>query len=214
MPTRSSLLLDLVYSQTISALTLRYDRLLLQSKVSLPWLAVADLLHDENTDNVCRVDLENVYGEYEPSAKINVAMLCYLYGLPLFAASEDEPQQVVDVWTWHEICIVARKLGIAGLATQALEQLEMYFEQQTLVDEKTGLLHNKANVEWFIREVQLIRRCMDTNKRTDVIDMILRFCCQHYTELESNEGFQTLCRQLPDLQRDMLRYALDRRMTF
>jgi hypothetical protein len=69
-----------VYSQIISALTLRYDRLLLQSKVSLPWLAVADLLHDENTDNVCRVDLENIYGEYEPSTKINVAILCYLYG--------------------------------------------------------------------------------------------------------------------------------------
>jgi hypothetical protein len=42
----------------------------------------------------------------------------------------------------------------------------------------------------------------------------LRFCCRHYTEREPKEGFQTLCRQLPDLQRDMLRYGVRQKNDF
>lgn len=81
-------------------------------------------------------------------------MLRYLYGLPLFpAATTDEPEQVVNVWTWHELCIVAGKLDIVGLAAYALVELEAYFEKKMEVDEKTDLLKDKANVDWFLKNV-------------------------------------------------------------
>lgn len=177
-------------------------------------LACADSVQDEDTDNICRVDMENLYGGYEPPARINVAVLRYLYGLPLFAAHDDEPVEAVDVWTWHELCIVAHKLGVVGLPTHALAQLEMYFENKMEVDAKTGLLLDKTKIDWFMREVDAIRRCMDTNRRTDVIDMVLKFCCRHYTEFEPNERFQSLTESLPDLHRDMLRYGARQKSDF
>lgn len=130
------------------------------------------------------------------------------------ATTTDEPEQVVDVWTWHELCIVAGKLKIVGLAAYALVELEAYFEKKMKVDEKTGLLKDKANIDWFLKNVESIRRCMDTNKRTDVIDMILKFCCRHYTELEPNGSFQFLTKEMPTLYRDMLRYGVRQKNDF
>lgn len=114
-------------------------------------------MQDENTDNVCKLDLENIYGEFhEPPARINVVMLRHLYELPFFAASaDDEGEEVVDVQTWHELCIVARRLGIPSLTTKALEQLDMYFEKKLVVDEKIGLLRDRSSITWFVRNVQL-----------------------------------------------------------
>jgi hypothetical protein len=135
-------------------------------------------------------------------------MLRHLYGLPLFAASEDgEEDGVIDVWTWHELCIVALRLGISALPKQALEQLEVHFEKKMSIDEKTGLLHDKASIAWFVQNVQLIQRCISTNRRTDVVDMILKFACRHFTELEKSGEFKALTDTLPNLYRDMLRYG-------
>ena len=53
-----------------------------------------------------------------------MAVLRYLYGMPLFADPlDDEPEKLVDVWSWHELCIVAQKLEIVGLAAHALAEL-------------------------------------------------------------------------------------------
>jgi hypothetical protein len=70
------------------------------------------------------VDLETLYRGYEPDHRINVAILRYLYGLPLFAAAvDDEPEKMVDPWTWYEFGIVADKLKIVGLQTVLLTSL-------------------------------------------------------------------------------------------
>ena len=178
-------------------------------------LAFAELPHDENTGGVCRVDLETLYRGYEPTHRINVAVLRYLYGLPLFVApTDDEPKKLVDVWTWHELCIVAQKLEIVGLAAHALVELEAHFEEKMKVYDKTGLLQDKANLDWFVQNVKLIRSCVDKNDQMDAIELVLKFCCRHYTQLESNKRFQDLTFEWSDLLRDMLRYGARQKNDF
>lgn len=142
-------------------------------------------------------------------------VLRYLYGMPLFADPlDDEPEKLVDVWSWHELCIVAQKLEIVGLAAHALAELEAYFEEKMQVDEKTGLLKDKAKADWFVQNVKLLRSCVDKNDHTEAIELVLKFCCRHYTELESNKRFQDLTCEWSDLRRDMLRYGARQKNDF
>jgi hypothetical protein len=128
-----------------------------------------------------------------------------LYGLPLFAASEDgEDQPVVDVQDWHYLCIVAQKLGIPDVTKQACEELEAHFEEHMPIDEQTGLLREKASTAWFVRSVKQI---YSIEHRIDVDNMVAKFVCRHLTEFEENEGFRTLTSSVPALGWDMLRYG-------
>ena len=144
-----------------------------------------------------------------------MAALPYLHGLPLFAAPiDDEPEKPVDVWTWHELCIVAQKLEIVGLAAHALVELEAHFKGKTKVDDKTGLLKDKTNVDRFVQNVKLLRSCVDKNDQTEAIGLVLKFCCRHYTEPESNKRFQDLTYEWSDLLHDMLRYGVRQKNDF
>jgi hypothetical protein len=142
-------------------------------------------------------------------------MFRHLYGLPLFPASEDgEDEPLVDVQTWHHLCNVARRLEISDLPKQALEQLELYFEINMSIDENTGLLRDKTSIAWFVRNVELVYKCMGTYHKNDVADMISRFACRHFTELEESRKFSTLAYSVPALARDMLRYGARQRSQF
>lgn len=138
-----------------------------------------------------------------------MAVLRYLYGPPFFADPlDEEPEKLVDVWTWHELCIVAQQLKIVSLAAHALVELEAYFEEKMQIDDKTGLLRDKAKADWFGQNVKLLRNCVDKNDQTEAIELVLKFCCRHYLELDPNKRFQDLTYEWSDLQRDMLRYGV------
>lgn len=144
-----------------------------------------------------------------------MAILRYLYGLPLFAAAvDDEPEKMVDPWTWYELGIVADKLKIVGLQTHATHELERYFEKTMSVDAATGLLQDKTRVEWFVQNVKLLRGCMDRSGKTDAYDVILKFCCRHFTQLEPNKKFKELADAMPELYRDMLKYGARQKSDF
>lgn len=77
-----------------------------------------------------------------------------------------------------------------------------------------GLLKGKTNADWFVRNVKLLRSCVDKNDQTEAIDLVLKFCCRHYTELESDKRFQDLSHELSDLFRDMLRCGVRQKNDF
>jgi hypothetical protein len=151
----------------------------------------------------------------ESPASINVAMLRHLYGLSLFAPSEDgENEPVVDVQTWHHLCIVAHELGMPDLTKQACEELEAHFEEHMQFDEQTGLLRDKASIAWFVGSVEQIYDEYSTEHPTDVVDMVSKFACRHFTELEESESFRTLTSSVPTLGWEMLRYGARQKSPF
>lgn len=103
---------------------------------------------------------------------------------------------------------------IVRLTAHALVELEAYFEENTIVDDKTRRLQDKAKADWFVQNVKLLRSCVDKNDRTEVIELVPSFCCRHYTELESNKRFHCLTYEWSDLLRDMLRYGVRQKNDF
>jgi hypothetical protein len=114
---------------------------------------------------------------------------------------------LVPTSAWHHLCNVARMLEISDLPKQALEQLELYFETNMPIDENTGLLREKSSIIWFFVHVELVYKCMGIFHKNDVADMISKFACRHFTELEESGKFGTLAYSVPALALDMLRYG-------
>jgi hypothetical protein len=101
-----------------------------------------------------------------------------------------------------------------GLAVHALVEVEAYFEENSKFDDKTGRMQDPAKVDWFVQNVKHLRSCVDKNDLTEAVELVLKFCCRHYTELEPNKRFQDLTYEWSDLQRDMLRYGVRQKNDF
>jgi hypothetical protein len=165
----------------------------------------ADFVQDENTDNVCKVHLEELYGGYDIPREATVAVLRFLYGLTLFATTEGRPDGVVDPKTWYGLILAADSLGMPALRTHVVHELEAYVKG-LLVDESTGHLRNEASITKFVQAVQVIFTSLDESE-TEARGIVLRLCLKHYTDLEKNETFCALTDALPSLLRAMLGYA-------
>ena len=159
-------------------------------------------------DNVCKVHLEDFYDGYDIPRDVSVAVLRFLYGLPLFSATEGRSDGVVDPKTWFGLMLAAESLGIPALRTHTVHEFEAYVTR-LLVDESTGRLRNVGSVITFVRAVQVLFASLD-EREIEAREIVLRLCLRHYTELEKDETFCALTdtdEEPPLLLRAMLGYV-------